>query len=441
MRKLKTWAVRLGKIFAVLLALVFLAGLFWCRHAIYSRLVRFPQEEAAWKSLRADRQPVPKQGGWNEYRGVLHSHSFLSHDCEVPFEDILAALQRAKVDFICLSDHCTGGRADFDLQWRGIHEGKLFIPGFEMKEGVMPFGARLGVVLSNSTPTEILGREILDSGGLLFYTHPEEPRRWELPELTGMEIYNIHSSLKRYKPGLSGLLPEVLINHRRYPEHVVRLIFQRPDEFLRRWDELNRTRHITGIAGNDCHQNTGLRGIYTERNTLLIEDTSPEKLAEYKLNWMSGPLLKLCFGQLKPGKEVFRFQLDPYERMARYVNTHVLAQDLSEGSVLNALRDGRAFVGFDMLADSSGFSFQAKNIERTVTFGETLSFSAATTLATLSPLPCRFTVLKDGQIAHRAEGRSFQWKPPGPGKYRVEAELKVRKDWVPWVYANPIELR
>jgi hypothetical protein len=147
------------------------------------------------------------------------------------------------------------------------------------------------------------------------------------------------------------------------------------------------------------------------------------------------------FGPLTPGKKVFHLQLDPYEQMASFVNTHVLARDLSEAAVLDALSAGRAFVGFDRLADSSGFSMKATNAETTATFGETLAFSETVTLETLSPLPCRFSILKDGQLAHRAEGRICKWKPPGPGKYRVEAELKVLKDWVPWVYGNPIELR
>lgn len=433
--------MRLAKIAVVLLVLLFLAGLFWCRHALYNHYVRFPKEEAAWKELRAEWQPLPKQGDWYEYRGVLHSHSFLSHDCEVPFESILAALQQAKVDFICLSDHCNAGRADFSVQWRGLHEGKLFIPGFEMKEGAMPFGVRAGVVLSNSMPLEVLAREVIDNRGVFFYAHPEEPRRWDLPELTGMEIYNIHTAFKRYKGGWSALLPEVLINQRRYPEHVFRSIFQRPDEFVKRWDELNRTRHITGIAGNDCHQNTGVRGLCTTRGTLRIEDTGRKTITEFKLNWLNRPLVRLCFGEPMPGKLLFDFQLDPYERMARFVNTHVLASGLSEESILEALRAGRAFVGFDSLADSSGFSWRATGPQNAVTCGEMLPHAADVTLEAAAPLPCRFTVVKDGQPVHEEVGRSMRWKAPGPGKYRVEAELKVLEAWVPWVYANPIELR
>jgi hypothetical protein len=82
--------------------------------------------------------------GWKEYRGILHSHSKLSHDCEVPFPEILRVLKSTRLDFICLSDHCVDGLANFDSQWRGFHDGKLFVPGFEMKDGIMPFGVAAG---------------------------------------------------------------------------------------------------------------------------------------------------------------------------------------------------------------------------------------------------------------------------------------------------------
>jgi hypothetical protein len=68
-------------------------------------------------------------------------------------------------------------------------------------------------------------------------------------------------------------------------------------------------------------------------------------------------------------------------------------------------------------------------------------FSPTTRLIARSPLPCRFTILKDGASVCRQEGRALEWTPAGRGKYRVEAEIKVLGNWVPWVYANPIELR
>jgi hypothetical protein len=439
--KKRSWLRRAARLAGLGVVLVAVVLLFWLRGALYNHFVRFPHEAAAWKALRAERQHVPNPTDWTEYRGILHSHSKLSHDSEVPFEEILGALKTARLDFICLSDHPIQGRADFSLQWRGIHEGKLFIPGFEMKDGIMPFGVASGVVLSNQTDSATLARQISENGGLLFYAHPEEPRDWDRPELVGMEIYNIHSDFKRRSASLAGMVPDLLVNQCRYPEHVFRTVFVRPVDFLRHWDELNRTRHITGIAGNDCHQNVGVRASYTSADTIRIEDTSPKTLMEFKLNWFTRPLARLLLGPLTPNRKLFHVQLDPYERSARFVNTHVLAHELAEPAILDGLRAGRVFVGFDMVADCSGFQWFAADGTNQVVMGEATAFSPATRLSARSPLPCRFSILKDGTFVHQGEGRALDWTPTGPGKYRVEAELKVMDDWVPWIYANPIELR
>jgi hypothetical protein len=435
------WLRRLLWFAGLLVVLLGVVLLFWLRGALYHRFVHFPREEAAWQALRAQRQPVTNNTGWQEYRGILHSHSHLSHDSEVPFEEILSALNTAGLDFICLSDHPAQGRADYSVQWRGLHDGKLFVPGFEMKEGIMPFGVAAGVVLSNQTDSATLARQIIQNGGVLFYAHPEEPRDWDRPQLTGMEIYNLHTDFKRSKAPLRTLVPDLIVNQRRYPEQILRSVFTRPTEFLRHWDELNRTRHITGIAANDCHQNVGVRAFYTAADTIRVEDTSPKTLKEFKLNWFTRLVARLCFGPLTPSRKLFHVQLDPYERSARYVNTHVLARELTEPAVLDALRAGRVFVGFDMLADSSSFQWVAADGTNQTVMGEAGTFTPATRLSARSPLPCRFTILKDGATVFQQAGRALDWAPPGPGKYRVEAELKVLNDWVPWVYANPLELR
>lgn len=444
-RPVRVWLRRCVWLTGGALLLLGLVVLFWLRGALYHRFVTFPREAAAWQELRAQRQPVAYTAGWNEYRGILHSHSHFSHDSEVPFEEILRVLQVAKLDFICLSDHPVDGRADFAIQWRGIHSGKLFIPGFEMKDGLMPFGVASGVVLSNRTDAAVLAQQIVTNGGVLFFAHPEEPRAWDRPELTGMEIYNLHTDFKRPQGGLSGMLsaqlPDLLLNLRLYPDQVYRLAFRRPTEFLEHWDALNRTRHLTGIAANDCHQNVGVRGFYTAADTIRIEDTSPRTLKELKLNWFTRPIARGWFGPLEPDRKLFHLQLDPYERSARFVNTHILARVLEEPAMLDSLRAGRVFIGFDMIADSSSFRWYASDPAATAVMGETLALSDQTRLHARSPLPGRFTILKDGSVVHQAEGRELDWAPAGPGKYRVEAELRVRDEWVPWVYANPIQLQ
>src|SRR5690349_5179208 len=67
---------------AVLGLLVTVAILVWLRTALYNRFIRFPKTEAAWATIRSQRQPVLAQTGWKHYRGILHAHSEFSHDSE-----------------------------------------------------------------------------------------------------------------------------------------------------------------------------------------------------------------------------------------------------------------------------------------------------------------------------------------------------------------------
>lgn len=436
-RWLRRVAWTLGTAAAVLLLLVFL----WLRTALIHRWHTFPRQAQAWAELRASREAVPNPTPWQEYRGILHSHSHLSHDCQVPFEEILRVLQNTSSDFIGLSDHANEGTADFGVQWRGLHENRLFIPGYEMRRGWMPFGVRSDLVLKNATDDDTLALQIVEGGGLLFYAHPEEPRDWSRPELTGMEIYNTHADLKDEPDGLLGLLPDLIVNQRRYPDQVFRLIFDPPLPQLERWDALNRERPIVGIAGNDCHQNTGVRLIVSDTDTLRLEDTSPEVLREWHLNALTRGLVRLGWGPVVPGLQLFQIQLDPYARMARHVRTHVLAQDLTETAILDSLRAGRAFVGFDLLSDSSGFLWMAEaDPQQQVVMGESITWSPSLRLRALAPNACRFHVILDGRPVHQATGREMTWQPPAPGQYRVEAELDIAGEWTPWVYSNPIRI-
>ncbi len=114
--------------------------------------------------------------------------------------------------------------------------------------------------------------------------------------------------------------------------------------------------------------------------------------------------------------------------------------ELSEAAVLNALDEGRAYVGFDAIADSTGFTFLVENAGKRAVMGETLPFDSEVTLRAASPVPCRFVVLQDGEEVFTYDGRSLEWQPSAPGKYRVEAHLDINGEWTPWVYTNPLAL-
>ncbi|MBI5095887.1 MAG: hypothetical protein HZB26_26065 [Candidatus Hydrogenedentes bacterium] len=313
-----------------------------------------------------------------------------------------------------------------------------------MSYGYMPWGIPDGTKLLNATEPRALAKQIHDLGGYVFFAHTEEPRDWDLPELSGMEIYNIHSNLKKL-PGkgdvYARLAPDMILSTRSYPEHVMRKIFERQTKILARWDEANVTRKVVGIAGNDCHQNNGLVARYTEEGTLNLGKTSPgDTIAEWKLNAVTRLLLRACFGKLEPGKQLFRVDFDAYERSVRFVNTHVLAHELTEKDILGAITEGRVFIAFDMIADARGFKYLARTGGKTAVMGETIPFGSDTQLEAESPVPCRFAVVHDGVYGEKQEGRVFTLRLDKPGKYRLEAELNVMNEWIPWVYTNPIEV-
>ncbi|HOT50731.1 MAG TPA: hypothetical protein PLI07_07120, partial [Candidatus Hydrogenedentes bacterium] len=151
----------------------------------------------------------------------------------------------------------------------------------------MPWGIPEGTVFLESDEPRALAKRIRELGAVLFFSHCEKERMWDLPELEGMEIYNIHPDFT--DENLAELAPRILLCLRAYPDQAMRIIFDRPAEFLARWDDLNKTRHITGIGANDSHQNVGIRGFYTAKNTLVIKGTGEkhEIIGEYPLNFFT----------------------------------------------------------------------------------------------------------------------------------------------------------
>ena len=411
--------------------------------ALYHHYYLFPRQRGATLHLQEQRRDTAPLPGWKELVAACHVHSNLSHDCEGRLEDILSQARTAGVDVVLMADHFRDRKADFSLQWAGVHDGVRFVRGFEMRHGFMPWGLPESAVLDADEEPARLARQIGDLGGLLFFAHMEEARQWELPELSGLEIYNIHAAFKRKK--LHRLVPEIVLNGNAYPDQTLRLIFERPAENLLKWDRLSQNRRLVGIAGNDAHQNSGLQGFYTNEDTFKLTTTGPrEVLGEWRLNSATRFLLRLFYGPLQTTGPLFRYEADRYEAMMRFVNTHVWVRDEEENCLLDSLRRGRALIAFNHLASARGFQFWAESqgsggLEHAV-MGEEIPWRSGTRLRVHSPLPCRFTLIRDGRMVQQQEGSSWVRGAEEPGRYRLEAELRYMGEWVPWVYTNPITL-
>ena len=331
------------------------------------------------------------QTGFVDYKGVVHVHSSLGGHSAGTFSENISAAQKNGVQFLVKTEHT---EKDFDtasLTLKGVHGGVLFINGNE-------------VSAENGDRLLVLPEEIS------IVAYPEEFKNWETPGLDGVEIYNVFTNAKRVNPVAAFF--DVLWSQRAYPELIFALYLQRPDEGLKKWDQgLARTR-LTAVGGNDAHANIGVS----------LKDSS--------------------------GKTLLGIQLDPYETSFRLVRLHVLIeqnQPLDATSVLDAIRAGHCFIGFDFLGDSAGFAFEAQNAGEQKIQGDEISLQAETRLRVRTPVSSRILVFKDGAVFLDENGiSSKELAVTERGVYRVEVYLPQLGPLVgqkPWIISNPIYVR
>ena len=247
-------------------------------------------------------------------------------------------------------------------------------------------------------------------GGVGFIAHPielaaplyDEPEipwvDWNVTGFTGIELWNYMSEFKAL---LSSRLVAVLAAF--FPSLYIAGPFR---QTLELWDRLLQNgQKVVAIGCADAHANV------------------------YSL----GPLRRTVF---------------PYRHLFAAVNTHLLLEaplspDLptAKTQVLNALRSGHAFIGYDRAGASRGFRFTATNHAETAWMGDDIRLDGPITLHATGPLPATWRLLKDGREVIRVQGRELRYETEEPGVYRVEAYRRYRLKPRGWIFSNPIYVR
>jgi hypothetical protein len=366
-------------IFLVLLVLLLIAQ----TPFIYRRY-KLRRLSAEIRQLNFERHPTE---GFNEYKGVVHVHSFLGGHSSGTFAEIISAAQANQLNFVVMTEHT---EKEFDtaaMTLKGMHGGVLFINGNE-------------VSAANGD------RMLALPGDVSIAAYPEQFLDWNTPGLDGVEVYNVFTNARRISPVLAFF--DVLWSKRSYPNLIFALYIARPDEALKKWDQaLARTR-LTGVAGNDAHANIGVS----------LQDSS--------------------------GHTLLGIQLDPFEVSFRLVRLHVLLEQnraLDEKSLLEALRAGHCFIGFDFLGDTSGFSFEAENAGARKIQGDEIQLNGETRLRVRTPVACRIVIYKDGAVFSDESGISTKdVAVTDRGVYRAEIYLPQLVD-APWILSNPVYVK
>ena len=322
--------------------------------------------------------------GFTEYKGVVHVHSFLGGHSSGTFAEIISAAQANQLQFVIMTEHT---EKDFDtaaMTLQGMHGGVCFING-------------------NEVSAENGDRSLVLPGDVSLAAYPEEFKNWDAAKVNGVEVYNVFTNARRISPVLAFF--DVLWSQRSYPDLIFALYLQRPDESLKKWDQgLEHTR-LTATGGNDAHANIGVS----------LKDSS--------------------------GKTLLGIQLDPYATSFRLVRLHVLIEQgktLDAASLMEAVRAGHCFIGFDVLGDTSGFVFETEsgNIQ-----GDEISLKPETRLRVQSPVPARIVILKNGATWIDESGiASKEVAITQPGVYRTEVYLPQLGN-LPWILSNPVYVR
>ena len=382
------------------------------------RRYRLGRLNAAIQSLNSTRVSTEVNPSFREhfreYKGVIHVHSFLGGHSTGTFQEIIAAATTNQLDFVIMTEHV---ESDFDtsaLTLSGTHEGVLFINGNEVEstsgDRLLSIPGDASLSGPNKHTTDEVVSNIRGRNGLAIIAYPEQ--FGGSPKMAnGVEVYNVFTNARKINRLVAFF--DALWSHHSYPDLLFANYLQRPDESLRKWDQMltQTPDKLFATAGNDSHSNVGF----------TLNDSS--------------------------GNVRFGLKLDPYETSFRLVRVHVIApilpHPLNSNQLLSALQLGNCFIGFDLLGDTTGFRFETVNPFGMQ--GDVIGLEPETHLKVVVPVRSRVLLMKDGQVISDQDGvASVDWKVTERGNYRVEVYLPQLGEPVgkqPWIISNPIYVR
>lgn len=337
---------------------------------------------------------------WEEKVGVLHVHSRYS-DGWGSVASIARAASKAGLDFVVITDHDSLAGLEAGLEGRYGNTAVIF--GYEISPHKGNHYIVLGSdeVMSKEDEPRQYVKEVAARGGIGFIAHPDYPppeeyplnvypwTDWDVEGYTGLEIWSYTVDWLTGVTTLPKLLHSLL-----FPKRYIDGPFPKT---LARWDELcnaawQRGRRVVGVGAADAH------GI-----------------------------------------------LYSYRRMFQAMRMHLFVgsgwgDDVAKDKVrlFEALREGRAYIAYDGLQDARGFRFGADNGTDAVVMGAPLQLADGVTLKVKAPLLCRLTLLRGGETVLQAETSTLKQRINAPGVYRVEAHLRHKRGWLPWIFSNPI---
>jgi hypothetical protein len=352
----------------------------------------------------------------HEYIVNLHMHTPYS-DGTGSHEKIAQAAIQAGIDVVIVTDHNVWVDGPEGYYQEGDKQ-VLLLVGEEVhdrtrnpqKNHLLIFGVD-SELSSFAKEPQLLINKVNEFGGLSFLAHLTDPEAlnfneadlswvdWDVRGYTGIELWN---GMSEFKGLLKNKLQAIYyaynpdaIGHGPYPD------------VLEKWDELTaKGQRVVAVGGSDAHA----------------------------MHASLGPLKRILF---------------PYEFHFQAINTHIFTDEALTGdaeqdrkSVLEALKNGHAFVGYDLPAPTRGFRFSAQGLGASAWMGDEIPSEQGVTLQIRLPQQAECSLIKDGKTIQSWTDRDVtSYSTTEPGVYRVEAYFPYRKKRRGWIFSNPIYVR
>jgi hypothetical protein len=343
----------------------------------------------------------------------LHMHTPYS-DGQGTHAAIAQAALRSGLDVVITTDHniYVGG---LDQYYQKEDHRLLLMVGEEVhdvlrqpqKNHLLVYGAGRELCTFAPEPQRLVD-QVNQSGGLSFIAHPVDPAlavfgetdlswvSWDVRGFTGIELWNGLSELKSVAHNiLDGLF------YAFFPQFIAHGPLPAA---LQRWDDLLKSgRKVVAIGGADAHA----------------------------LPMHLGPLRRTIF---------------PYEFHFSAINTHLITPSPLVGDlfrdrrmILDTLKQGHAFVGYDLPAATRGFNFTARGRNQTALMGDDISLEDGITFQIRLPFGTECRLLRDGQSIKVWYDREIITHVTNqPGVFRVECYVQFLGKRRGWIFSNPI---
>ncbi len=344
-----------------------------------------------------------KIGDWYAYSGAIHIHTTES-DGTRTLQEVVDIGRRAGLEYMMFSDHMTLSNRDNGLE--GYYGDIPVVIGYEHND----LNDHHHYLLFESPrvyPELMSAREYVAAGAadnaLGILAHPDEIRTafaehpaypwtdWSSDGFVGIELWNQMSEwmerLTRYNRLLMSVSP--------------RRSMQGPtDRILRKWDELNMSRKVVGLAGVDAH-------------------AFPIKV---------GP---------------FTVEIFPYKVHFRCLRSHLLLPakmstdfDQAKLQIYDAIRDCRLFFSNMRWGAADNFEFFAESDSQRVTCGGSLLSPESVRLHVRLPSRAVIKLVHNGKYILIVDADRLEFRDVQPGLYRVEAWKGDRG----WIFSNHIRI-